>query len=116
MVTWSWRLYFRDLLNAETNDTRSPPSTLEPPPHTVETNRFNTSEFTREELDGAIRSLKNKKAPGTDDFVTAELLKGAGDYLREVLRSLCNKILSGADPPWQWTTKSFQSRRRVICR
>ena len=71
-----WRLYFRDLLNAETDNSESPPSTLEQPPHRVETSRFNTSEFTREELDGAIRSLKNNKAPGIDDFVTAELLKG----------------------------------------
>ena len=58
-------------------------------------------------IDAAIKSLKNNKAPGVENLVTAELLKGAGDYLRDVLRSLCNKILSGADPPWQWTTNKI---------
>jgi hypothetical protein len=65
---------------------------------------FNTSNFSREEIDAAIKSIKNNKAPGVDNLVIAEFLKGAGDYLRDVLRSLFNKILSDADPQWQWTT------------
>lgn len=103
-----WRLYFRDLLNAETDDSGPPLSTIEQPRNIkIESSRFNTSDFTREEVDEAIKSLKANKAPGVDNFVTAELLKGAGDYIRDVLRSLCNKILSGADPPWQWTTNKI---------
>ena len=68
---------------------------------------FNTSNFSREEIYATIKSLKNNKAPGVDNLVTAELLKRADDYLRDVLRSLCNKILNGADPPWQWTTNKI---------
>ena len=52
----------------------------------------------------AINSFKNNKAPGTDSIITTELLKCSGDFLRQVPRGLCNAILSGADPPWQWTT------------
>lgn len=91
-----WRLYFKDLLNAET-DTSGPPLPAEEKPRINKNYDFNTfriecrnrmslSNFSREEVDAAIKSLKNNKAPGVDNLVTAELLKGAGDYLLDVLR------------------------------
>ena len=108
LLTSEWAEYFRGVLNSETDSSGPPLMTLEQPqPQKIDSSRFNTAEFSSEEINEAIKSLKNNKAPGTDNFVTAELLKGAGDYLREVLRSLCNKILSGADPPWQWLTNKI---------
>lgn len=116
IILSEWRLYSKDLLNAETYNS-GPPLPAEEQPRIRNNHDFNTSNFSREEVDAAIKSLKNNKAPGVDNLVTAELLKGAGDYIRDDLRSLCNKVLSGADPPWQWTTnKIVPVPKRVICR
>jgi hypothetical protein len=101
-----WRRYFEDLLNARPPDTpriqQQQSRDFESP--LVDPGVFNTSPFTDEEITEAIKSFKNNKAPGTDSIITTELLKEGGDYLRRILRSLCNTILSGSDPPWQWKT------------
>ena len=105
-----WRTYFNELLNVKTTSNKQ---TIEPlltsraaeriQPETV-TNSIPTGPFTPEEFKKAIESLKKNKAPGPDDIMVNELLKNGGNYLHSVLRTICSSILSGSDPPWQWTT------------
>ena len=105
-----WKTYFDDLLNAKASSNGAP--THKPTLPTKAKARINplkiarsidTGPFTLDEVKIAVKGLKNNKAPGVDSIMTNELLKNGGDYLLEVVRSLCSQILSGSDPPWQFT-------------
>lgn len=98
-----WKSYFEKLLNAENCDTYD--ASL-PKPAEKDLN-IETGNFRIEELRKAIESLNNNKSPGFDSSVTSEVLKEGGDLLSEQLLRICNKVLCGKTPPWQWTTNKI---------
>ena len=58
--------------------------------------------FSKEELDKAIKKLKNNKCKDTSGVV-GEMFKHAGPQLREILVDLYNEVLKGtATPLHQW--------------
>ena len=91
-----WRKYFSNLLNA-------PPvtSTREIPPAEVDL-EIKTGDFDRVEIDKAIKSLNNYKAPGFDYNITAEAIKYGGDELAERLLKLVNLTKNQQKPPSDW--------------
>jgi hypothetical protein len=102
-----WRLHFENLLNnkevnPDTYNTIPPPD--QPP---VVMQRIETGLFSRAEVEIAITALKNKKAPGSDQIVTAALLKNGGDSIVSKTLEICNAVYSGVTPPWQWTTNNI---------
>ena len=56
----------------------------------------------REEVETAIRSLKNGKAAGVDN-VPAELIKNGGETVTDILLKICNKIWQTGEWPTPWT-------------
>lgn len=54
-----------------------------------------------EELEAALRHLKNCKAPG-EDQITSEMLKAGGETLRKALLTLLNKCLEEGKIPDSW--------------
>ena len=103
-ISSEWRTYFNDLLYARSTTNIQPSFTQSSPSLTPKLNPedFNISEFATDEIDEAIRAFKSNKAPGVDSCITTELLKEGGYFLRDILKDICNSILSGSDPPWQW--------------
>ena len=101
-----WRLHFEDLLN---NKLVNPDTlnTTPPPQQAARVLAIQTSQFSRAEVEAAIASLKNNKAPGTDRIVTAALLKHGGDFIVSTSLNICNAVYNGSTPPWQWTTNSI---------
>jgi hypothetical protein len=49
------------------------------------------SEVTREEVNEAIKDLKNWKSPGSDE-IPAELIKYGGKEMQNLLFRICQKI------------------------
>lgn len=49
-------------------------------------------EITAEDINEAMKTLKNKKAPGQDE-ISNEMLKFGGKRIREQIKVLFNKIL-----------------------
>ena len=106
-----WKSYFSELLNAKstTSSTKANEpiltsrATARIQPDNIR-GRINTGPFTFDEVKVAVKGLKNNKAPGVDNIIRNELLKNGGDCLLEIIRLLCSQILSGTDPPWQFTT------------
>ena len=94
-----WREYFADLLN---NDSGQLTPLLPPPadqdlPICVEPP-------TLEEVQEAIRAMKNNKAPGLDSAVTAEALQGGGDVMADIIHAFCVEVFTTHTPPEQWIT------------
>ena len=58
-------------------------------------------EITKEELEGALNSLKNGKAAGPDE-IQAEAFKWADTKMIEALRSILNSCLNGGEIPEEW--------------
>ena len=94
-----WREYFADLLNNDSRTTSSPlpspadqdlPICVDPP--------------TIEEIQKAIRSMKNNKAAGLDYAITAEALQGGGEVTANIIHSFCVEVFNGHTPPDQWIT------------
>ena len=72
---------------------------------TTATNHNHTTpidQFTLQELDTALKQLKNKKAPDKSGII-AEMLKNGGEALKHALLELYNEIIKpNATPPQQW--------------
>ena len=82
-----WQKYFSNLLNA------SPiTSTRQIPPAEEVELAIKTGDFDRAEIDRAIKSLNNYKAPGFDYNITAEAIKSGGNELAERFLKLVNLI------------------------
>ena len=58
-------------------------------------------EITENEVQGAIKELKNNKSPGIDK-ISNELLKYAADILKCPLSILFTKCLNNTDVPKSW--------------
>ena len=72
LLTSEWADYFRGVLNSETDASGPPLATLEQPqPRKIDSSRFNTAEFSSEELNDAIKSLIND-LDFADDIVLLE--------------------------------------------
>lgn len=56
----------------------------------------------REEVEAAVKSLKNGKAPGIDN-IPSELIKNGGSITIDVLTKICNKIWQTGQWPTTWT-------------
>ena len=56
----------------------------------------------REEVEAAIKSLKNGKAAGVDN-IPAELIKNGGTTVIDILTTICNKIWKTGEWPTPWT-------------
>ncbi|KAL4149146.1 hypothetical protein QTP88_003152 [Uroleucon formosanum] len=79
-----WKEYFTELLNADIPDN----STRRKNIHGAESM---VSEVTREEVNGAIKDLKNWKSPGSDE-IPDELIKYSGKEMQNLLFRIYQKI------------------------
>ena len=61
-----------------------------------------TGDFGRAEIDRAIKSLNNYKAPGFDYNITAEAIEYGGNELTERLFKLVNLIKNRLNAPSDW--------------
>ena len=77
-VLADWRRYFEDLLNSKPPEPSLNPATTtyDNDAPLLDPSDFDSSPFTDEDIDRAIKSFKNGKAPGIDSIITTELLKG----------------------------------------
>ena len=90
-----WKDYFSKLLNA-------PPVIPSEPILPAQNDLpIETGDFSLEEINKAITSLNDNKAPGIDASVTAEAIKHGGVELTKQLLSLCNTIKRSNIPPAQ---------------
>lgn len=67
---------------------------------------FLNSEITHDEIEHAIRKLKNKKSPGPDRICN-EVIKNLKNILTPFYQTLFNKILSVATLPHIWKTSKL---------
>uniref|UniRef100_A0A1Y1JWU5 Reverse transcriptase domain-containing protein n=1 Tax=Photinus pyralis TaxID=7054 RepID=A0A1Y1JWU5_PHOPY len=92
-----WKEYFRDLLDHRSNEQNNK--------HSEQTKNATEDEtekpITKEEINEAIKSLKNGKAPGYDK-ITTEMLKNLDDRGTEMFWKLCNKIWDEEQIPEDW--------------
>ena len=95
------RDYFSELLN---NHSPHAAVAQPPPPAPKDEPSIPKTEFTIAEFVKAAMAMNNNRAPGSDDILTAELLKNGGVRLQVALLAICNDVFKGAKPPRQWTT------------
>lgn len=103
--TKTWRETMENLLDAlipndstanETESQKRIREQIETPPTTED-----TPPFTEEEVKTAIKSMKNKKAPG-QDLLETEIIKSAWSTLGEEIIDMYNRCLSQGVFPRQW--------------
>ncbi len=54
-----------------------------------------------EEVERAIKRLKNNKSPGVDE-ITGEMIKAGGEELAKEIHGMCNDIWKGEKTPVEW--------------
>ncbi|CAF1276691.1 unnamed protein product [Adineta ricciae] len=95
-----WKNYFEDLLNVKSNnsqDTQAIPPALEDLP-------INQGLITLEEVEQAVKQLKDGKSPGLDYAITPEVLKYGGQWILNQLCNICNEIYENQQTPKQFNT------------
>eukprot|EP00745_Piridium_sociabile_P019023 TRINITY_DN2876_c1_g1_i4.p1 TRINITY_DN2876_c1_g1~~TRINITY_DN2876_c1_g1_i4.p1 ORF type:complete len:404 (+),score=105.74 TRINITY_DN2876_c1_g1_i4:2-1213(+) len=90
-----WTEYCSELYNHQTH---GDPSVLT----SQESSNEDNFPILREEVEAAIRSLKNGKAAGTDN-IPAELIKHGGEAVTDILTRICNLIWQTGEWPTTWT-------------
>ncbi|KAI5737941.1 hypothetical protein M8J77_000982 [Diaphorina citri] len=88
-----WAEYFKELLNVEQEQ-----QTEEITPETAE---VEDEPPTMQEIENAIKRLKNNKTPGSDE-ITSELLKKGGSTIKEELHKLITKCWKEEIIPNKW--------------
>ena len=78
-------------------------STADIPPAEVDL-PIKTGDYTRTEVEVAIQSLKNSKAPGIDSVLYAETIKYGGERLLDKLVTLLNLVKNNLVIPNEWKT------------
>ena len=63
---------------------------------------YNYRAILREEVEAAVKSLKNGKSAGADN-VPAELVQAGGEAMISALLTICNKIWQTGEWPTPWT-------------
>ena len=91
-----WAEYFRELLNIEPSV-----SPLEDITAEFDDLEIDLSPPTKNEVDRAVRNLKNNKAAGYDK-ITGEMLKAGGDKLIEWLLRICIAVWTSERIPEDW--------------
>lgn len=98
--------YFEELLNVKSNTSQTtqtiPPAEKDLP--------INTGPISIDEVQQAIKQLKNGKSPGLDHIITPEILKYGGDWIVHKLCNICNEIFENQTTP----TSSFLYPKREI--
>ena len=94
-----WAEYFTQLLNDTNTLTANTP--ISPADTDLD---ISTEDFTETEFDKALRQCKLGKSPGTDAALRPETLRFAGIGAQKQILRICNSVLNGYPPPWQWTT------------
>lgn len=106
-----WRKYFDGLLNVQ-------PPNLTEEPAVYQTAEPLVDEPTREEVEKAIKMLKNNKAPGIDGL-PAELIKQGGERMLTELHNLITNIWRRECIPDEWResiiTPVFKKGDRSDC-
>ena len=69
-----------------------------------ETYLFVLTPPTLEDVQKAIRVMKNDKDPGMDSAVTAEALQGGGDVMANTIHAFCVAVFNKHTAPDQWST------------
>lgn len=92
-VKETWRDYFCQLLNPESND--------QPFNSKVQTAELPDTVPTFEEVQKAISKLKNNKAPGSDK-IPAECIKCGGETLYQAIHHLIEAVWNAEEVPREW--------------
>jgi hypothetical protein len=90
-----WSEYFEDLLN------RTPPSCTHSPSTPRATPRISDGPPSKNEIKGAIKRLKQGKAPGADS-ISSEMLKLDPDLIVETIHPLLNEVWRSETIPEKW--------------
>ena len=94
-----WTEYFTELLNYTTTTSGGPPILR------VSTDLdMSVEDFTKQEFTRALTECKFGKSPAIDTSMRAETMLFAGSDVQNCLLDVCNKVLNGHPPPWQWKT------------
>jgi hypothetical protein len=95
-----WKTYFEDLLNVKSNITQDTQA-IPPAPEDLP---INQGPITTNEVEQAVKQLKNGKSPGLDYSITPEVLKYGGKWVINQLCNICNEIYDNQQTPKQCNT------------
>jgi len=65
---------------------------------------ISVEDLTEQEFARALTQCKFSKSPGIDTSRRAEIMHFAGSDVQNRQSDICNKVLNGHSPPWQWKT------------
>jgi hypothetical protein len=91
-----WKEYFEEHLN-EGSESEQPTRSVD-----LRDNGVDIDLPSREEIEGALKYLKNNKAAGADS-IAAALLKNGGPNLVDALHQLIQQAWTGETLPRSWT-------------
>ncbi|KAJ4428447.1 hypothetical protein ANN_24484 [Periplaneta americana] len=94
----TWENYFQQLYNENMGQTQEIQINMN-----IIDNGDDMEEITAEDINEAMKTLKNKKAPGQDE-ISNEILKSGGKRIREQMKVLFNKILELREISQEWKT------------
>lgn len=93
-----WREYFQEMLgSAEINEDEV---------EILNLNNEQSEEITKEEIEQAVKRLKNGKAPGNDN-IKAEMYKHMGDKGIEILHEIIDTAWRTKEVPEDWKTQTI---------
>ena len=97
-ISECWQRYFCNHLNTEYERDENAINTINMDVEQCVDN----SEITIEEIQSAIKHLKNRKAPGVDK-ISSEVLKAGGNSIISMLHTIFNKVWNEEKSPEEWS-------------
>ena len=94
-----WAKYFESVLN---NNFFIPDQESLPKPASKDLESIEINNFSRIEIDIAIDHLRDNKATGLDNVISAEALKHGEESLRAQIHEICNQVYESNMAPSQW--------------